>query len=177
MSDKRKVSTDALETLGTIFEHGERDAIHLAVEPVIAGEKIRPGENIGIRAGKAYAKSALVDKHLGIADPFLKEQIQPGQKFWLVVYPRQITSLRDVWSHPDFEEATPRVYDSSESIEWLENFARSEGLEYGTLMNHAEDGWMPSSDGISVPDEFWTHYENVTGHSVSNRHSYFSCAC
>ena len=34
MSDKRKVSTDALETLGTLIGSDEkRDAIHLAVIP------------------------------------------------------------------------------------------------------------------------------------------------
>lgn len=37
--DKRSVSTDALETLGTIIDdRAGRDAIHLAVEPVHAGE-------------------------------------------------------------------------------------------------------------------------------------------
>lgn len=37
MSDKRKVTTDALETLGNIIESRGRDAIHLAAEPVVAG--------------------------------------------------------------------------------------------------------------------------------------------
>lgn len=40
MSDKRSVATDALETLGTIIDDKQkRDAIHLAVEPVVAGER------------------------------------------------------------------------------------------------------------------------------------------
>jgi hypothetical protein len=43
----RAVSTDALETLGKIHEREEkRDAIHLAVEPVIAGEVLQPGQHM-----------------------------------------------------------------------------------------------------------------------------------
>ena len=39
--DKRKVSTDALDTLGSIITPAEkRDAIHLAVEPVQATVKV-----------------------------------------------------------------------------------------------------------------------------------------
>lgn len=37
-ADKRSIHTDALHTLGTIIGEGEkRDAIHIAVEPCIAG--------------------------------------------------------------------------------------------------------------------------------------------
>jgi hypothetical protein len=69
MSDKRSVSTDALETLGMIISENEkRDAIHLAVEPVIAGEKLFPAQDIGIRDGKAYSTA----DHVGIVDPFFE---------------------------------------------------------------------------------------------------------
>lgn len=51
-ADNRSVSTDALATLGTIIdESAGRDAIHLAVEPVIAGEELRPGADVGLRNG------------------------------------------------------------------------------------------------------------------------------
>ena len=41
-ADKRSVTTDALEPLGTIIGEGEkRDAIHLAVEPMTADERLR----------------------------------------------------------------------------------------------------------------------------------------
>jgi len=54
-ADKRSVSTDALATLGTIIDDtAGRDAIHLAVEPIIAGEKLYPGQDVGISEGKAY---------------------------------------------------------------------------------------------------------------------------
>ena len=74
--DKRKVSTDALETLGTIIDSEQkRDAIHLAVEPVEAGEMIKPGSRIGILNGKAYEITYSNEiKDLGIADPFIDEK-------------------------------------------------------------------------------------------------------
>lgn len=100
--DKRSVHTDALETLGTIIGDNEhRDAIHLAVEPVEAGEWLVPDQADILVNGKAFNRTG---KHVGIADPFLKEPIAPGQKFWLVVYPRMITSLRHVWTHPAFAD-------------------------------------------------------------------------
>lgn len=102
-ADKRTPHTDALETLGKIHEYGEkRDAIHLGVEPVEAGEDIRKNSHIGIGSdGKAYAANNDI-KALGIVDPFLSRGPKEGERFWLVVYPRQITSLRHVWEHPDF---------------------------------------------------------------------------
>src|SRR5690348_4912807 len=98
-ADKRSTHTDALATLGTIIEDGGRDAIHLAVEPIEAGEQLYPGQHIGIVDGKASTKAK---KKLGIVDPFIDGFVPKGQKFWLIVYPRQITSLRHVWEHPDF---------------------------------------------------------------------------
>ncbi|QOI72523.1 hypothetical protein pEaSNUABM50_00533 [Erwinia phage pEa_SNUABM_50] len=118
--DKRSVSTDALDTLGTIHTRDEhRDAIHLGVEPVIAGEDIAVGANIGIGTdGKAYATDFRSDiKAVGISDPFLRNRINEGESFWLVVYPRKITSLRHVWSHPDFDSDEPVLDISSLSSE------------------------------------------------------------
>lgn len=106
-ADKRTPHTDALETLGTVFTTDEkRDAIHLGVEPVVAGMKIIPGEDLYLIDGVAYSAKGTDRKAVGIADPFIRQRggIKQGQKFWLVVYPRQITSLRHVWTHPDFPD-------------------------------------------------------------------------
>lgn len=101
--DKRSVTTDALETLGKIISENEkRDAIHLAVEPVVAGEKLFPGQDVGLRYNKAVAGGVMM---LGIVDPFLKNPVMLGERFWLVVYPRQIHSLRHVWTHPAFPDS------------------------------------------------------------------------
>lgn len=107
--DKRSVVTDALAVLGTIItgKGVGRDAIHLAVEPAIAGMKLHPGDDVGVADGLAWRDGFAKVKTVGIVDPFLKRAVQEGEEFLLVVYPRQITSLRHVWSHPDFPEGAP----------------------------------------------------------------------
>ena len=188
MSDQRSVHTDALQTLGTIIESGERDAIHLAVEPVIAGEILLPGQDVGLgHMGMATGKAT---KLLGIVDPFLNGPVHIGQKFWLIVYPRQITSLRHVWSHPDFEEANS--YSSSskgESETWLRNFCENNDAPgYEGMMNllrtnpadYIDDGYFHVGDldgHCAIPPEFWVHVENVLGFRIGARASYFSCSC
>jgi hypothetical protein len=106
--DKRTVHTDALDSLGTVLDAVKdlkRDAVHMAVEPCIAGEKLHAGQHVGRLANGTYSASA--GKHLGIVDPFLKEPVYPESTFWLMVYPRTITSLAHVWEHPDFPDAAP----------------------------------------------------------------------
>jgi len=177
MSDKRKVHTDALDTLGTIIdESAKRDAIHLAVEPCVAAEVLYPGQHVGIVAGKGSGKA---DKKLGIVDPFLTGPVPVGAMFWLVVFPRQITSLRHVWSHPDFPESGDKFEIlRTDSVEYLHRFAEENGVEYDKLLYHAEEGWIPGdTNGISVPDEFWVHWQIVTGREARNKYSYFSCSC
>lgn len=110
MSD-RTPSTDALETLGMIhFKPEHRDAIHLAVEPVMAGQDLQPGQQIGIKEGLAWPVGYIfgVDEEVtcqGIVDPFLPRGPKSGEFFWFIMNPRMVTSLRHVWTHPDFPEA------------------------------------------------------------------------
>jgi hypothetical protein len=103
-ADKRSVHTDALETLGYILSSDEaRDAIHLAVEPVIAGSYLNPGAHIQRGDDNKYYNCP-PNEGQGIVDPFIQGMVRPGNKFWLVVYPRKISSLRHVWTHPDFDD-------------------------------------------------------------------------
>jgi len=101
---KRSVSTDALETLGTIIGPDEkRDAIHLAVLPAVAGTTLRAGEPVEMKDGCAQPGD---EDSLGIVDPFLTDVVRSGQRFWMVLRPRLVTSLRHVWSHPAFPDET-----------------------------------------------------------------------
>lgn len=106
-NDTRSPITDALETLGMIhYKQEKRDAIHLAVEPVIAGMDLPRSEPIGIIDGKAYIAGLYLDgkqiPYQGIVDPFLHTNVKAGEKFWFVMKPREVRSLRHVWEHPDF---------------------------------------------------------------------------
>lgn len=112
MSEDRKVFTDALQTLGTIIGPNEkRDAIHLAVVPVIAPIRLEPGEHVG--------PDGYCNDPMGIVDPFLPRPVFPGERFWLVIYPRQITSLRHVWEHPAFPNDTVKI-EASEDVDSIE---------------------------------------------------------
>ena len=106
---KHTPSTDALDTLGSVITPAEkRDAIHLAVEPVRAAETLRPGDHVGFLADGSVG---LKDKNtIGIVDPFLTRPVKKDEWFWRVVYPREITSLRHVWSHPAFTDEVERPH-------------------------------------------------------------------
>lgn len=88
-----------------------RDAVHVAVAPVEAGEELLSGEEVGVDIdGKAYNAFARGIKPLGIVDPFLLScKVMPSQRFWLCLYPGTVTSLRHVWSHPAFQVKVPEV--------------------------------------------------------------------
>lgn len=114
-ADSRTPSTDALETLGMIhFKAEKRDAIHLAVEAVIATPGLFIGSRIGIVDGYAYPVGTPMSETVrggegrvpyhGIVDPFLPRAPISGEKFWFVMAPRMVTSLRHVWEHPHFPE-------------------------------------------------------------------------
>lgn len=65
-----------------------RDAVHVAVVPMVADKKMRPGETVSVNG-----------KSVGVVDPFLADDV----KNWLCLYPGSITSLRHDWTHPAFE--------------------------------------------------------------------------
>lgn len=164
-----------------ITETQRRDAIHIAVAPVAAAVRLVPGQHCGINsAGKADPG---VDPPIGVVDPFLKGFVLDGEKFWLYLYPGSITTLRHEWSHPSFAgDGTPVA---SESEAWLRNYASGLSESYEDVLSHAKDYqdngdyWCEGGrfEGEWVPDEFWTHYENVTGKKVKDRGSFYSCAC
>lgn len=186
-ADKRTVTTDALETLGTIISAKEkRDAIHLAVEPVVAAERLHAGVDVGFNA-EGKATRAKGTNFVGIVDPFLRDPVQEGERFWLVVYPRQITSLRHVWTHPAFAESELGASTVEKSVAWLNNFAGTLGASYSDMMYHARNYlsggsyWVEGGrfEGVRVPDEFWTHFEIVSGETVDKdmRGTFLSCSC
>ena len=131
---ERKVSTDALETLGTIHVKEERrDAIHLAVLPAKAGHRLVAGDPISIRDGVATGDAS----GLAIVDPFLSVDVRPGEKFWAVLRPRLVTSLRHVWSHPEFQDEAPAGEgpEKSASQVYLDDYAAKLGITAATLID------------------------------------------
>jgi hypothetical protein len=192
-------ATNALDTLGEILPSDPgRDAIHLATYAVTSDERLFPGQHIGFVGEKVSAKA---EKLIGIVDPFLPAGAYPGQMFWMLLYPRTITSLRHSWTHPAFEAEpvvplsipAPSNDPKNASHSWIVDFADRSGISYRTLMDAAKQ-WIVTHDGNwsgeylnlggllegqVVPDEFWEHYEEVTGETVEEkkRGSFFTCSC
>jgi hypothetical protein len=174
-----------------------RDAIHIAVAPITAGEELSPGQHVCIDARsnekgrlekKAFA-SAHPSSLIGIVDPFLKQNVQRGEKFYLFLYPGTITSLRHEWVHPAFGDR--KEYDHQmRNKGWIEDFAQGLGLTYDAVMEAAATyiatGDYYTFQGVDTPGiaythskEFWNHYEIVTGKKVpeDKKESFFTCTC
>lgn len=207
-ADSRTVATDALATLGTIINKDQkRDAIHLAVIPMQAGVDLSAGQHVCIIDELAYREGG---KLIGIVDPFIQSKdygyaVPAGQWFWLVIYPRVITSLRHVWTHPDLtNEAAEKDRargDAAASESWLKDFcSKADCPEWETVRKAIEgtleldeeekayysEAFLYESDYLkffgtdahaSIPPVFWDHVEVVLGQKVPYRPGYFSCSC
>lgn len=170
--------------LGRLIETPQnRDAIHVAVAPVEAAEDLQAGQHIGFVDREANTVgSSTVLPMFGIVDPFLKTGVKRGQTFWAFLYPGTIRSLRHEWTHSEFAA----IADKRSEL-WIRQWADNKGLDYDEVMAYAEqyltrgDYWCEGGrfEGESVPYEFWTHYEAVTGVTVEekDRGSFFSCSC
>lgn len=194
--EKHTTHTDALDTLGSIIGPEEkRDAIHLAVFPVEAGELLQPGQHVSVHYedGEGLAFRALPGKGVGIVDPFLTKPVGTDERFWLVVYPREIASLRHVWEHhafPPSGETQGLLIDPEprrgDALLWIERFARDRDIELGNLLSAARDRrgdeyltiYGDDASG-NIPDEFWDHFEVFEGVKIpaKQRSTYFSCSC
>ena len=97
--------------IGQVIEDGDRrrDAIHIAVAPVTADVRLAPGQHVGLVQEGSLELVGPCHNNIGIVDPFLAEEVEPGQRFWLFLYPNTITGLRHVWTHPAFKAAAALV--------------------------------------------------------------------
>lgn len=185
---------DTQQTFGKIHTGiYERDAVHVAVVPVLANEELKPGQHIGFDEGgyRVTATPPEPYKLIGIVDPFLPSNVKKGDRFWMVLYPNTITGLKHVWSHPAISQDGQGV--GSESEKWLRDFAALVDADYHEMMYVAsthcdtKDRWGGDYlceggkwEGQSTPAEFWDHYERVTGKKLPEDRTgtgIFTCSC
>ena len=168
-----------------ITDKQEKDAIHIAVIPVTATTNLMPGEHVKLVPGTQDTVTDIAhdpdySKAIGVVDPFLRQSANVGSRFWLFLLPNTITSLRHDWTHPLFQDKT-------EAIKWLEYFAEENYLTYDELLQAAKD-YIEYDDllcdggkweGCYTPDEFWNHYQTVTGELIpeDKRGNFFNCSC
>ena len=171
-----------------------RDAIHVAVAPIVADGQLQPGDHVGLTTdGRA---SRLIKPFIGAVDPFLKTWVAPGEKFWLFLYPNTVTSLRHQWTHPAFTDAVAKpLSDLAVSTHWLRDYATlvnpytadSSGndaayeqllddLRSGELTYHGRD--MHNRGDLIDEAGLQHHASVVLGHPVVfENFKYFSCTC
>tara|TARA_R110000751_G_scaffold45158_2_gene102762 strand:- start:946 stop:1452 length:507 start_codon:yes stop_codon:yes gene_type:complete len=165
------------ELLGSLPKNEERDAIHLAIAPTVAGVMLRPGQHVLLRHGKAYRTD---DNAIGVVDPFLKSEVQAGESFYLCLNPGSITSLKHSWTHPAFAELDD-IYASLAAIgaEYSINIeqiieaceATADGESYGFYGDNGPD--MMREERSRIADLYY----KLTGVLLDFEDVYFSCAC
>lgn len=93
-------------------DDARRDAIHLAVVPVVTRFSQAPGRRVGLtgrRVGNDYEVDTCVGEPVGILDPYRQGEVPAGGRCWLFLFPGTITGLRHVWSHPAFAVQVPQL--------------------------------------------------------------------
>jgi hypothetical protein len=180
--------------LGRIITgEADRDAVHIAVVPLIAHTTLKPGEHIAVStADKGVAQTPgtpMATDPVGIVDPFLRADVKPNQQFFAYLYPGTVISLRHHYRHPvlDAEEIRRETIEmlTGASRKFITECAEEINLTYPEIMQHAEQwlrtgeevNWDPSMQGGFSYDEFWKHYEIVTGTTVpaTGKAGFYTC--
>lgn len=186
--------TPALGQLVTTDE--KRDAVHIAVIPMIARNKLMPGQHVGIEDGTTDTCTELTDMPIGVVDPYLQGPVTRGERFWLFLYPGQVTTLRHEWTHPAFPEpvdvgeiAIERQKAKAE--EWLRAYAKKhnsyddeptgfnrliEGLRESALYFHGRRS-VYSISGIEDADELRENAEVYLGMRINYDDFTVRCSC
>jgi hypothetical protein len=167
----------------------QRDAIHIAVAPVVAGEELKAGYHVGLNeAGEAVGRTTSI----GIVDPFIHTHVRKGETFWLFMYPNTITSLRHDWTHPAFKDEPPVVKEHvppAEAVKEMKKLIsdKSGYRGYESIMDDA-DVWVKAGRATedsdydfdledSEWDRFWELYEQIRGVRVAedSKSSFYVC--
>lgn len=177
--------------LGQLLDDkAQRDAIHIAVAPVTAAERLYPGDHVGFICDGIVAK--IDDKLIGIVDPFLTKPVNEGQRFYVCLYPKTVTGMRHHWSHPAFETAEPAKESNAKEVaetlirKWLEKYSDVDLSVYGRgntfdrlVSNYIHDDCFVLMS-YDTPDEDETRpiIEALAAYTGYKRPDFFfSCTC
>jgi hypothetical protein len=88
---RHNATVEALGIGALASPHAMRDAVHVAICPMVAAELLSPGEHVSMEAGKATQST--LNPCIGIVDPFLKAPVKEGERFYVWLYPGSITGV------------------------------------------------------------------------------------
>lgn len=171
-----------------------RDAVHVAVLPIVAAVRLAVGASVQIIDGRAHLapKTSSQNPAVGIVDPFLDRAVYPGDKFWLYLYPNTVSDMTHQWSHPVIDKALeavksielPTTESARSSMTWLKGYLAGQDGNLEDIIQQLSE----NTDTLCLsfvaygPElvEFWEHLENALGvtipDSIKVEHR-FSCSC
>lgn len=181
-------------------ENSLRDAVHVALVPMIAGGNLYPGQKFKLKYGTKNVALAGEysnnDEWVGIVDPFLSGwSVEKGQMFWGVLRPNTVTGMRHHWKHPVFdeiveEERVTEQLSRSDAEIWIRNFCDEWNFDYDELIHAATStgNWVVAN-GIDLHssgelgedhDLFWANLEVLMDRKFDKAHRGsmgWSCSC
>lgn len=175
--------------LGQLLDStAQRDAIHIAIAPVIAARTLLPGMHIGLTDGLATDG---VEPLIGIVDPFLTQPVRKGERFYLCLYQQTVTGMRHHWQHPAFKDGDAAVArdPEGESWRWMQGYADSICRSVDYVLGRIRERDYIVADGVDqhgweydggTEADFWRHAETLLGHKVAPGYIEdrpFSCSC
>lgn len=183
-----------------ITEEVKRDAIHIALTPVRANEKLRPGQHVGLKPGSELFVGNFTP-YIGIVDPFLTKPVKKDDIFYLCLYQNTVTGMRHHWIHPSFKEEDVSIKplltvksDIDIAKEGLASIAQMAGVSYdklySALIDYAKyDQYTYNGDNedysnVSIYNKMkmWEYFTLISGiENTDTDNGYyampFSCSC
>ena len=185
---------DPIKTIGKLLNGEEqRDAIHIAILPVIVDDHLSAGDTVKFVYGSTdKVRYAPEENSIGVIDPFLEDYIPIGSRVWLFLKPNSITGIRHEWTHPAVDN--PIICDNV-SERWLREFADKWNFDYDQMiatassLPEAEWGNYITARGKDLHDReelgedhdlFWAHLELLVGKQFNTVHREkvgWTCSC
>ena len=109
-------------------ELGTKDALHVAI--VSAGRTISPGTRCSLNE---YREAVPDAKGIGVADPFLKNDIPRGESFWMLLGGNEIPTVKHVWEHEKIDFSPPNR--EVQYNKYLLEYAKVLNITYEQLMD------------------------------------------
>lgn len=156
---------------------GVKDAVHVAIVSVCAGQALKSGEWFTMNEDGNAIRST-PNKGIGIVDPFLNRTIATGESFWGILSQTEIPNVQHTWEHPQFTFATPA--NQPPKNKYFQREADSLGVTYEQLMNACskmvydnQETPYPGKDfdkAVSSYDEYdlWGEWAEETGYEFYN---------
>lgn len=183
------------QLLGKLFnEKRYRDAVHVAILPVEAGEDIYPGQTVMVDAEqRAFPRNR--GSAVGIVDPFLEGRIFKGQKCYVCLWPGSITSLRHQWVHPVLDQdltqeevaALEKIPSRAEAVEYITTLGKQINKTYNEMLDVGDtwcldQNWTYDNDEhykiVDDWDHFWACYKVISGgREPLDKACPFTCSC